>query len=99
MLSLPTNVRKTLALWPPCSQPSLRDIKHMVLLMQENRSFDYCFGTMAGVADRRSRQWTIKLKSKLFRDHLHPSNAGYKALADALDLASHKRQEMLMVSR
>ena len=28
---------------------SLRDIKHVVLLMQENRSFDHYFGTMAGV--------------------------------------------------
>jgi phospholipase C len=27
----------------------LRDIKHVVLLMQENRSFDHYFGTMAGV--------------------------------------------------
>jgi phospholipase C len=28
---------------------SLRDIEHVVLLMQENRSFDHYFGTMAGV--------------------------------------------------
>ena len=28
---------------------SLRDIKHVVLLMQENRSFDHYFGTLAGV--------------------------------------------------
>ncbi|MBB4632647.1 alkaline phosphatase family protein [Sphingosinicella soli] len=28
---------------------SLKDIKHVVLLMQENRSFDHYFGTMAGV--------------------------------------------------
>jgi phospholipase C len=27
----------------------LRDIKHVVLLMQENRSFDHYFGTMSGV--------------------------------------------------
>ena len=28
---------------------SLRDIKHVVLMLQENRSFDHYFGTMAGV--------------------------------------------------
>ena len=28
---------------------SLKDIKHIVLFMQENRAFDHYFGTMAGV--------------------------------------------------
>ena len=31
------------------SRVRLRDIKHVVLLMQENRSFDHYFGTLAGV--------------------------------------------------
>src|SRR5271167_3055431 len=45
---MPPNVRRVLAQIQP--QPgSLRDIKHIVLLMQENRSFDHYFGTMAGV--------------------------------------------------
>ena len=50
MMALPPNVRKALASTPPSSQPSQRDIKHVVLLMQENRSFDHYFGTMSGVA-------------------------------------------------
>ncbi|HEX3928759.1 MAG TPA: alkaline phosphatase family protein [Gemmatimonadales bacterium] len=33
----------------PRQPASLRDIKHLVVLMQENRSFDHYFGTMAGV--------------------------------------------------
>ncbi|HET9078382.1 MAG TPA: alkaline phosphatase family protein [Acidimicrobiales bacterium] len=36
---------------------SLKDVKHIVMLMQENRSFDHYFGTMSGVrgfADRTS---------------------------------------------
>jgi phospholipase C len=45
---LPPNVRRALA-QAPVRQGSLRDIKHVVLLMQENRSFDHYFGTMAGV--------------------------------------------------
>ncbi len=45
---MPPNLRRVLA--QGNSQPgSLKDIKHVVLLMQENRSFDHYFGTMAGV--------------------------------------------------
>jgi phospholipase C len=45
---LPPSVRRALAQDVP-RQGSLRDIKHVVLLMQENRSFDHYFGTLAGV--------------------------------------------------
>ena len=31
------------------SGASLSDVKHIVILMQENRSFDHYFGTMSGV--------------------------------------------------
>ncbi|MGH7990832.1 MAG: alkaline phosphatase family protein, partial [Limisphaerales bacterium] len=41
-------VRRALASEPPRIS-SLKDIKHVVVLMQENRSFDHYFGTMAGV--------------------------------------------------
>jgi len=45
---MPPNVRKALA--QESTRPgSLADIKHVVILMQENRSFDHYFGTMAGV--------------------------------------------------
>src|SRR5580658_3308528 len=44
---LPANVRRALA--APSPAASLADIKHIVLLMQENRSFDHYFGTMSGV--------------------------------------------------
>lgn len=45
---MPRNVQRVLAQGPP-RQPSFKDIKHVVLLMQENRSFDHYFGTLAGV--------------------------------------------------
>jgi phospholipase C len=44
---MPPNVRRALAESPRAG--SLKDIKHVVLLMQENRSFDHYFGTLAGV--------------------------------------------------
>ena len=46
--ALPPNVRRALAQAPPRGG-SLGDIKHVVMLMQENRAFDHYFGTMAGV--------------------------------------------------
>lgn len=45
---MPPNVRRLMA-QPPKRAPSLQDIKHVVLLMQENRSFDHYFGTLSGV--------------------------------------------------
>jgi phospholipase C len=45
---LPPNVRRALSQVPPI-RGSVKDIKHVVLLMQENRSFDHYFGTLAGV--------------------------------------------------
>jgi phospholipase C len=45
---LPLNVRRALAQTPP-KRSSLQDAKHVVVLTQENRSFDHYFGTLAGV--------------------------------------------------
>jgi phospholipase C len=45
---MPEHVRRMLAQEPP-RRGSLSDIKHVVMLMQENRSFDHYFGTLAGV--------------------------------------------------
>src|SRR5580693_7115382 len=45
---LPPNVRRALAAGPS-GGGSLRDIKHVVILMQENRSFDHYFGTLPNV--------------------------------------------------
>lgn len=45
---LPPQVRRALA--QPLPRPaSLSEIKHVVLMLQENRSFDHYFGTLAGV--------------------------------------------------
>jgi phospholipase C len=41
---MPPNVRKALA-QETSPRGSFRDIKHVVLLMQENRSFDHYYGT------------------------------------------------------
>ncbi|KRD01844.1 MULTISPECIES: alkaline phosphatase family protein [unclassified Streptomyces] len=45
---LPSSVQKAVAAGQP-RRGSLADIEHVVLLMQENRSFDHYFGTLSGV--------------------------------------------------
>jgi phospholipase C len=47
-LALPPNVRTALASSRP-RNGSLQSIKHVVMLMQENRSFDHYYGTLSGV--------------------------------------------------
>ncbi|MFP1627852.1 phosphocholine-specific phospholipase C [Streptomyces sp. 5K101] len=44
---LPPSLRAALAAEPPSG--GLRAVKHVVILMQENRSFDHYFGTLRGV--------------------------------------------------
>jgi len=45
---LPAAVQKALAVDPDPGS-TFYDAEHVVLLMQENRSFDHCFGTLQGV--------------------------------------------------
>jgi phospholipase C len=45
---MPPNLRQALA-QAPNRAGSLKDVKHVVMLMQENRSFDHYFGTLSGV--------------------------------------------------
>src|SRR5256885_607518 len=45
---LPDNVRRVIA-DAPARRGKLSDIRHAVVLMQENRSFDHYFGTLPGV--------------------------------------------------
>ncbi|WP_119079144.1 phosphocholine-specific phospholipase C [Chitinophaga alhagiae] len=45
---LPTSIQRALAIDPQPGSTFL-DAEHVVILMQENRSFDHCFGTLRGV--------------------------------------------------
>ncbi len=46
--ALPASIQKALAIDPSVGSTYL-DAEHVVILMQENRSFDHCFGTLQGV--------------------------------------------------
>jgi phospholipase C len=47
--SIPTSIDRALAVPAKRVSGTIRDVKHIVILMQENRSFDHYFGTMKGV--------------------------------------------------
>ncbi|HEX8041310.1 MAG TPA: alkaline phosphatase family protein, partial [Chryseosolibacter sp.] len=46
--ALPPSIQKAMAIAPDPGT-TFYDAEHVVLLMQENRSFDHCFGTLRGV--------------------------------------------------
>ena len=45
---IPASIQRAMAINPPPGSTYL-DAEHIVILMQENRSFDHCFGTLKGV--------------------------------------------------
>ncbi|SDD90496.1 phosphocholine-specific phospholipase C [Niabella drilacis] len=45
---LPASIQKAMAI-NPAKGSTFEDAEHIVLLMQENRSFDHCFGALKGV--------------------------------------------------
>jgi len=47
--ALPTSIDRALAIPAKRTTGTIRDVRHIVILMQENRSFDHYFGTMKGV--------------------------------------------------
>lgn len=46
--ALPASIQKALAINPEMGS-TFYDAEHVVMLMQENRSFDHCYGTLQGV--------------------------------------------------
>lgn len=83
-LALPDSIGRALAVPAAVRTRSIRDVEHVVILMQENRSFNHYFGTMRGVrgfGDRitipQERGTSVWLQSDGTRDippyHLDPA--------------------------
>ena len=49
LAAFPPSIRKALAIPAHHETGTIKDVKHVVILMQENRSFDQYFGTLRGV--------------------------------------------------
>jgi phospholipase C len=47
--AFPASIQRALAIEPKIVTGSIKDVKHIVVLMQENRSFDHYLGTLRGV--------------------------------------------------
>lgn len=47
--ALPASIARAMAIAPARVTGTIKDVQHIVILMQENRSFDHYFGTMRGV--------------------------------------------------
>ncbi|NNB42853.1 phosphocholine-specific phospholipase C [Pseudomonas chlororaphis] len=60
---LPDSIRQALAIPANNRTGTIRDVEHVVILMQENRSFDHYFGTLPGVRGFSDR-FTIPLPGK-----------------------------------
>ncbi len=48
-MALPASIQKAWAIQAKSTTGTINDVKHIVVLMQENRSFDHYFGAMSGV--------------------------------------------------
>src|ERR1700742_2815667 len=51
----PDSIRKALAIPAASGTNSIQDVEHIVVLMQENRSFDHYFGHLRGVRGYNDR--------------------------------------------
>ena len=49
LASFPASIQKALAIDAKVETGSIQDVKHVIILTQENRSFDNYFGTLKGV--------------------------------------------------
>lgn len=49
LTTLPMSIREALAVPAGFETGTIRDVKHIVIMMQENRAFNHYFGTMRGV--------------------------------------------------
>jgi phospholipase C len=47
--AFPASIKRALAIEPKIVNGTIQDVKHIVVLMQENRSFDHYFGSLRGV--------------------------------------------------
>ncbi|UII25064.1 phospholipase C, phosphocholine-specific [Fulvivirga maritima] len=84
---LPGSIHKAMAIAPDPGT-TFYDAEHVVMLMQENRSFDHCFGTLKGVRGFNDPR-AINLPGK-FPVWLQPDNNGNRFAPFRLDIKNTK---------
>jgi phospholipase C len=66
LTTMKSNIAKALEIAANCRTGSIKDVEHVVILMQENRPFDHHFGTLRGVRgfnDPRAIKINLPLQS------------------------------------
>lgn len=77
-LLLPSSLQRALADTPERPRGGLADIEHVVILMQENRSFDHYFGAMPGVRGFRDKHaLTLPNGDSVFKQPWKSHQDGY----------------------
>lgn len=84
---LPTSIEKALAISPDPGT-TFEDAEHVVMLMQENRSFDHCFGTLRGVRGYNDPR-AISIPQK-FPVWMQPDKDGNRFAPFRLDIQATK---------
>ena len=65
LAAFPPSIRRALAIPANNATGTIKDVEHVIILMQENRSFDHYFGTLKGTVSAtasRSR-WPTAARS------------------------------------
>jgi phospholipase C len=90
--ALPLNLRNALALPAHHRTGTIKDVEHVVILMQENRSFDHYFGTLRGVRGFGDPRPTILPTGKPVWFQPAPQNADGHIAPFHLDTAATRGQ-------
>ena len=89
--TLPISIEKALAIAPDAGT-TFYDAEHVVMLMQENRSFDHCFGTLKGVRGFNDpRAISLPDKNPVW---LQPDKNGKRYVPFRLDIRNTKASWM-----
>lgn len=89
--SLPASIRQALAIPANNRTGTIKDVEHVVILMQENRSFDHYFGTFPGVRGFSDR-FTIPLSGQ--RDIWEQQGKGRLVMPYHLDSSKGNAQRV-----
>jgi len=82
------------AIGAPLRAASVRDVDHVVILMQENRSFDHYFGTLRGVRGFDDRTATVPGSGRSLFEQVDAENRDGYALPFHLDTLTTNAQQL-----
>ena len=100
-LLLPGLVEKALAITPnnPTGNPGMADIEHLIVSMQENRSFDHYFGMLPGVRVAPRAAMLVASTDQLPQVGSRMTIRGLHDQGRTLDLTLDRRRSSVALTR